>query len=180
MEAKNSGLMQKVADVFGLVVCPYTLTCMYSTYEPAMCHYFPEEFASCKSCVCSTQTDRAAHGVSWARLSTSIVRYSVTTLNSSTLHFDSKSTTAGDYHFAGWMLSSVSLHWEYILWQIIYRGERKRNATGQSGVSVIDSRDKDGSSYIRDVIKLRYRGVCDHLHCLRGLCANSDEGERRI
>lgn len=62
-----------------LCVCLHTI--IWSEYMPAFKHFcdFPEGYASCRSCGCSTWTGKEERGVSSALSSLSIGRYTITT-----------------------------------------------------------------------------------------------------
>ena len=65
----------------GFILCVHMNT--YTHYFWAQCWLlntfviYPEGFASCRSCECSTWTGREERGVSWALLSSSIGRYAI-------------------------------------------------------------------------------------------------------
>ncbi len=68
-------------------------------------HYFAEGFASCRSCGCCMWTGREERGVSWAPLSSSIDRYTITAF---------KSTFQVREHHSFWLL--------LVRWKLSLRG----------------------------------------------------------
>lgn len=61
--------------------CVHSRQHSFALEHPAYVCYFPEGFVSYRFCVCFTLTAKEEPGVSWALLSSSIGRYTNTTLN---------------------------------------------------------------------------------------------------